>query len=128
MGGHVRTVPIPTWVKTAMDAWTAAAEISHGPVFRAINKTGRRVGEMACRPRYCGMSSVRRRRAPASISLRLTTSGAHAPGCVTSRAENWTRFSFCQTRLDSDHERYLGCKQRLRSAVNDRLGLEPETD
>ncbi len=25
-------------------------------------------------------------------------------------------------------ERYLGCKQRLRSAVNDRLGIEPDTD
>jgi site-specific recombinase XerD len=23
-------------------------------------------------------------------------------------------------------ERYLGCKQRLRSAVNDRLGIEPD--
>jgi site-specific recombinase XerD len=25
-------------------------------------------------------------------------------------------------------ERYLGCKQRLRSAVNDRLGIEPDAD
>ena len=24
-------------------------------------------------------------------------------------------------------ERYLGCKQKLRCAVNDRLGIEPET-
>jgi site-specific recombinase XerD len=24
-------------------------------------------------------------------------------------------------------ERYLGCKQRIRSAVNDRIGIEPET-
>jgi hypothetical protein len=23
-------------------------------------------------------------------------------------------------------ERYLGCKQRIRSAVNDRIGIEPE--
>jgi site-specific recombinase XerD len=34
-GGHVRTVPIPTWVKCAMDAWTAAAGISEGRMFRA---------------------------------------------------------------------------------------------
>ena len=40
-GGHVRTVPIPTWVKSTVDAWTAAAAITHGPVFRAINKAGR---------------------------------------------------------------------------------------
>jgi site-specific recombinase XerC len=38
--GHMRTVPIPT-VKTAVDAWTAAAAITDGPVFRAINKAGR---------------------------------------------------------------------------------------
>jgi integrase len=43
-GGHIRTVPIPTWVKTAVDAWTAA-DITHGPVFRAINKTGRVWGD-----------------------------------------------------------------------------------
>ena len=30
--GHVRTVPIPTWVKSLVDAWTAAAAITHGPV------------------------------------------------------------------------------------------------
>jgi len=38
---HVCTVPIPTWVKAAVDAWTAAAVITDGPVFRAINKAGR---------------------------------------------------------------------------------------
>ena len=42
---HVRTVPIPTWVKTAVDAWTTAAAITDGPVSRAINKAGRVWGE-----------------------------------------------------------------------------------
>src|ERR1700752_4340737 len=37
-GGYVRTVPIPTWVKKHVDAWTAAAAITHGPVFRAISR------------------------------------------------------------------------------------------
>jgi integrase len=40
-GGHVRTVPIPSWVKSAVDAWTTAAGITEGRVFRAINKAGR---------------------------------------------------------------------------------------
>ena len=40
-GGHVRTVPIPAWVKSKVDAWTVAAAITYGPVFRAINKAGR---------------------------------------------------------------------------------------
>jgi hypothetical protein len=44
-GGHVRTFPIPTWVKSHVDAWIAAANITHGPVFRAINKAGRVWGD-----------------------------------------------------------------------------------
>ena len=43
--GHVRTVPIPTWVKAAVDAWTTAAAITNGSVFRAINKAGRIWGD-----------------------------------------------------------------------------------
>ena len=75
-GGHVRTVPIPTWVKTAVDAWTAAADITHGPVFRAIN--------------------------------------------------NLDQIQFLLGRVSiQTTEHYLGCTQKLRSAVNDRLGIEP---
>jgi integrase len=44
-GGHVRTVPIPAWVKRHVDAWTAAAAVTHGTVFRAINKAGRVWGD-----------------------------------------------------------------------------------
>ena len=33
-GGHVRTVPMLAWVKDAIDAWTAAASITEGTVFR----------------------------------------------------------------------------------------------
>jgi hypothetical protein len=44
-GGHVRTVPIPNWVKSTLDAWMAAAAITHGRVFRAINKGGRVWGD-----------------------------------------------------------------------------------
>jgi integrase len=39
-GGHIRTVPMPAWVKDATDAWTAAARITDGTVFRAITKLG----------------------------------------------------------------------------------------
>jgi len=38
-GGHVRTVPVPTWVKLAVDHWLAAAAISTGPIFRAIKQS-----------------------------------------------------------------------------------------
>ena len=38
--GRVRTVPMPTWVKVAIDPWVAAAEIADGPVFRSVNRGG----------------------------------------------------------------------------------------
>src|SRR4030095_16957092 len=36
--GRVRTVPMPTWVKVAIDAWTTAAGIADGQVFRPVNR------------------------------------------------------------------------------------------
>jgi macrolide transport system ATP-binding/permease protein len=34
--GHVRTVPVPEWVKDMIDAWTTAAGLTGGLLFRAI--------------------------------------------------------------------------------------------
>ena len=48
-GGRVRTVPMPSWTKSAIDSWTAAAEIVSGIVFRAINKGGRVTGSITPR-------------------------------------------------------------------------------
>jgi site-specific recombinase XerD len=39
-GGHVRTVPIPVWVKNAIDTWSTVANIRTGKLFRCVNKTG----------------------------------------------------------------------------------------
>jgi site-specific recombinase XerD len=36
--GRVRTVPMPAWVKVAVDAWTSAAGVCDGPVFRSVNR------------------------------------------------------------------------------------------
>jgi len=93
-GGHTRTVPVPLWVKETLDAWTDAANITHGTVFRAINKAGRVWGN--------GMSAkviwdvVRAAAARAGIDkLAHTISGAHVRGSVTSLAANWIRFNSC---------------------------------
>ena len=37
----MRSVPMPSWAKAAVDAWTDAAGIADGPVFRPVNKGGR---------------------------------------------------------------------------------------
>jgi site-specific recombinase XerD len=39
-GGHVRTVPVPAWVKEAIDIWIITANIKTGKLFRCVNKTG----------------------------------------------------------------------------------------
>src|SRR6202043_166704 len=36
--GRIRTIPMPTWVKLAIDAWTSAAGVCEGPVFRPVNR------------------------------------------------------------------------------------------
>ncbi len=40
-GGHIRTVPIPAWVKAALDTWTETCGIKEGRVFRSINNAGK---------------------------------------------------------------------------------------
>src|SRR6201982_3493853 len=44
-GGHVRTVPVPDWVRTELDDWLAAAAIDRGKLFRRVNKVGRTWGD-----------------------------------------------------------------------------------
>lgn len=39
-GGHMRTIPVPDWVKDGIDAWTTAAGITAGTLLRSINMAG----------------------------------------------------------------------------------------
>jgi site-specific recombinase XerD len=39
-GGHIRTVPVPDWVKASVDDWAIVANIGVGKLFRCVNKTG----------------------------------------------------------------------------------------
>jgi len=39
--GHIRTVPVPSWVKDAIDEWKEANGITEGALFRSIHRTGR---------------------------------------------------------------------------------------
>jgi hypothetical protein len=40
-GGHIRTIPVPDWVKAGIDAWTEASGITKGVLLRSINKAGK---------------------------------------------------------------------------------------
>jgi site-specific recombinase XerD len=53
----------------------------------------------------------------------------YARDCATSPGANWTRFSFLLGHVSiQTAERHLGCKQKLRDAVNDRMGIEPKAN
>ena len=49
-GGHIRTTPVPEWVKRTVDSWTIGAGINAGPLLRSINKAAES-GDKALRPR-----------------------------------------------------------------------------
>lgn len=44
-GGHIRTVPIPAWVKAALDQWIRAAKVTEGKIFRAVARLGKVWGD-----------------------------------------------------------------------------------
>jgi site-specific recombinase XerD len=44
-GGRIRTVPMPSWTKQAIDVWMAGSGIISGIVFRSMDRAGRVVGE-----------------------------------------------------------------------------------
>jgi site-specific recombinase XerD len=43
--GRVRTIPVPTWVKVAIDAWTAATGLTEGHVLRPVGRGDRVLGD-----------------------------------------------------------------------------------
>lgn len=125
-GGHVRTVPIPIWVKNAVDEWTVAAGITRGEVFRAINKAGRVWGDGMSPKVLWDVVRVAAARAKidklAPHDLRRTCARlCHLAGGEVDQIQFLLGHVSIQTT-----ERYLGCKQKLRCAVNDRLGIEPD--
>lgn len=124
-GRHMRTIPVPGWVKAAVDAWTNAAKLQNGPLFRAIGKSGK----IQC----CGFTakviwSIVREAATncgigiiAPHDLRRTCARlCHEAGGELEQIQFLLGHVSVQTT-----ERYLGCKQRLRNAVNDQIGIEP---
>jgi len=124
-GGHVRTVPVPDWVRSELDKWLAAAGIDGGRLFRRVNKIERAWGDGMTEKavwhivkesaRSIGLAKV------APHDLRRTCARlCHASGGELEQIQFLLGHVSVQTT-----ERYLGCKQRIRSAVNDRIGIEP---
>jgi site-specific recombinase XerD len=125
VGKHnrVRTIPMPAWVKNAIDAWTVAAEVTEGHLFRPVHR-----GDQVCGLR---MSE--------KVVWQLLQPYAAAAG-VPGIAPHDLRRSFAklcraaggeleQIQLLLGHsavqttERYLGTNQDLAHAPNDGIKL-----
>lgn len=123
-GHHVRTVPLPEWVKRAIDEWTAVAEITDGNVFRRVNKRGRIWGAGITPKAIWHIVKAAAQRAGilnlAPHDLRRTCARlCHLAGGELEQIQFLLGHVSVQTT-----ELYLGCKQKLRHAVNDQLGLD----
>ena len=121
-GGHIRTVPMPIWVKNAVDRWMMAAEVTEGRIFRAVSRHGSAWG--------CGVSEsvvwyvvrdcARRLEIDhlAPHDLRSTCAKlCHVSGGELEQIQFLLGHASVLTT-----ERYLGCKQNLEEPVNDRFG------
>jgi len=125
-GGHIRTVPIPEWVKAALDQWTAAARVTEGRIFRAVARAGKVWGKgisenvvwyvvKGCCER-AGLEHI------APHDLRRTCAKlCHSSGGELEQIQFLLGHASVQTT-----ERYLGCKQNLGHPVNDRFELRTE--
>ena len=124
-GGHIRTVPMPDWVKSTLDTWTRAAGITGGTVFRCVCRAGKCWGngvtervvwhvvkQYAGKMGLAGLAPHDLRRSCAKL--------CHSAGGELDQIQFLLGHVSVQTT-----ERYLGCKQRIRGAVNDRIGIEP---
>jgi len=123
-GKHIRTVPVPLWAKRAVDEWTGAAAITCGTIFRRVSRLDKIWGEGITPKAIWHVVKAAAKRADiknlAPHDLRRTCARlCHLAGGELEQIQFLLGHASVQTT-----ERYLGCKQRLSQAVNDKLGLE----
>jgi site-specific recombinase XerD len=109
-GGHVRTVPVPDWVRTELDDWLAAAAIDRGKLFRRVNKVGRTWGDgMTVKAVWHIVKESAKRIGVAKLAPHLRRTCARL--CHTSGGElDQIQFLLGHVSVQTT-ERYLGCKQ-----------------
>jgi len=129
-GGHIRTVPIPEWVKAALDQWTVAAKVTDGRIFRAVARAGKVWGKGISQNvvwyvvKTCCERAGLERIAPHDLR-RTCAKLCHSSGGELEQIQFLLGHASVQTT-----ERYLGCKQNLGHPVNDLfdLGTTEQTD
>jgi len=120
--GRLRSVAVPGWVKQAVDRWSAAAGITGGRILRSLNRHGQITGDslspqavFAAAVFYGDQLGLRLR----PHDLRRTCAKlCRAGGGDLEQIQLLLGHASIQTT-----ERYLGTRQNLADAPNDRLGL-----
>ena len=121
-GNHVRTVPIPSWVKNAIDRWLTAVSVTTGRVFRAASLHGTVWGKGISENvvwyvvRSCTLRLELDHLAPHYLR-RTCAKLCHVNGGELEQIQFLLGHASVLTT-----ERYLGCKQNLEEPVNDRFG------
>jgi len=121
--GRVRTVPMPTWVKVAVDAWTSVAGILDGRVFRPVHRgdqvRGEALSEKVVWQLLQGYAEAVGVKGIAPHDLRRTCAKlCRAAGGELEQIQLLLGHASVQTT-----ERYLGTKQDLVHAPNDGIKL-----
>jgi site-specific recombinase XerD len=121
--GRVRTMPMPTWVKVSIDAWTAAADVADGYVFRPVSRadriSGERLGEKVVWQMLRDYAEAAGVPGIAPHDLRRTCANlCRAAGGELEQIQLLLGHASVQTT-----ERYLGTKQDLVHAPNDAIKL-----
>ena len=118
----VRSVPMPSWAKAAIDEWLVAGAIADGAIFRPINRGGRvGGGAMTAQAIYNAVNEY-------AGELGLTVH-PHDFRRTFAKLAHKGKAPLEQIQLSLGHssvqttERYLGVKQDLTSAPCDVLGL-----
>lgn len=125
-GGHIRTVPIPAWVKAALDQWTRAAGVSDGKIFRAVARLGKVWGDGISQNvvwyvvRTCCERAGLEHIAPHDLR-RTCAKLCHDSGGELEQIQFLLGHASVQTT-----ERYLGCKLNLGHPVNDLFDLKTD--
>jgi len=121
-GNHVRTVPMPNWVKEAVDRWLKSATVASGRVFRAVSRHGTSWGDGISENvvwyvvRTCARRLGLEHLAPHDLR-RTCAKLCHVNGGELEQIQFLLGHASVLTT-----ERYLGCKQNLEEPVNDRFG------
>jgi site-specific recombinase XerD len=123
--GHIRTIPMPISVKNVLDQWVEAENLTSGRLFCRVHKMGKPWGEQLIEKAIWHV--VREYAVKAGVDkLAPMTCAGRVLGSATQPEANWSKIQFLLVHVSiQTTERYLGCKQRIQGAVNDKIGIEP---